>query len=144
MPDALLFLDLALSRIRVSGGLVKAILRGGFVRVKLSQSCAFSRHDDSRPGLGRNGHEGKPPKGRPGSARAKLAVTAMLVIASFIFYCGGKHRNRRHVLIPEETRVGGVSKDSAIGNEPIAPFRGSSKRDRPPAITATPLRGGDD
>jgi hypothetical protein len=55
-------------------------------RVKLTFVGAFSRCDELRPGLGGNGMKEATKRAASEALAQTLAVTAMLVIASFIFY----------------------------------------------------------
>jgi hypothetical protein len=55
-------------------------------RVKLTFVGAFSRRDELRPDLGGNGMKEATKRAASEALAQTLAVTAMLVIASFIFY----------------------------------------------------------
>src|SRR6476620_10871181 len=72
-------------------GLVKANTRRGVFRVKQPDRRAFAGNDESRPGLGslspkENGMKDATRRAASEVLAQMLAVTAMLVIASFVFY----------------------------------------------------------
>jgi hypothetical protein len=68
-------------------GLVKANIRRGVFRVRKSNvSSAFAGHDDSCPKSRENCMKEATKRAASEALAQTLAVTAMLVIASFIFY----------------------------------------------------------
>jgi hypothetical protein len=74
-------------RCSLSGDSIKANTRRGVFRVKIKSSHqAFAGNDDSRPKSRENGMKEATKRAASEALAQLLAVTAMLVIASFIFY----------------------------------------------------------
>ncbi|MGT2435980.1 hypothetical protein ACU4GH_09055 [Bradyrhizobium betae] len=84
---AALLIDLETVDIRRVGTHCGEYSRSGVFRVKqLAVGCASPRNDESRPSLGENGMKEATKGAASGALAHMLAVTAMLVIASILFY----------------------------------------------------------